>query len=157
MASAGMAFMHGAQDGQKLMAVVILGIMLVNRVDPSGDFLIPAWLMLLCAVVMASGIAIGGRRIIKTVGLDMVRLQPYQGFAADSGAAISLLLASLLGFPVSTTHTKTTAIMGAGIAHRISGVKWAVVKDMAGAWILTFPGCGLVGYLMAFLFIKLLA
>ncbi|MEQ8201954.1 MAG: inorganic phosphate transporter [Syntrophomonadaceae bacterium] len=157
LASAGMAFMHGAQDGQKLMAVVILGIMLVNRVDPTVDFLIPTWLMLLCAAVMATGTAWGGRRIIKTVGMDMIRLEPYQGFAADAGAAASLLLASMLGLPVSTTHTKTTAIMGVGVARRFSEVKWRVVKDMAFAWLLTFPGCGLVGFLMTFLFIRLFA
>lgn len=157
LASAGMAFMHGAQDGQKLMAVVILGIMLVNRVDPSIEFQIPIWLMLLCALVMATGTAMGGRRIIKKVGMDMVRVEPYQGFAADAGAASSLLLSSILGWPVSTTHTKTTAILGVGVARRFSEVKWGVVKGMVTAWILTFPGCGLVGYLMTFLFIKLFA
>ena len=157
LASAGMAFMHGAQDGQKLMAVVILGIMLVNRVDPTVAFQIPIWLMLLCGLVMATGTAMGGRRIIKTVGMDMVRLEPYQGFAADAGAASSLLLSSLLGWPVSTTHTKTTAIMGVGVARRFSEVKWKVVRGMAAAWLLTFPGCGLVGYLMTFLFIRLFA
>lgn len=157
MASAGMAFMHGAQDGQKLIAVVILGIMLVNRVDSAVGFQIPVWLMALCGLVMAAGTAMGGRRIIKTVGMDMIKLEPYQGFAADAGAVSSLLLSSMLGWPVSTTHTKTTAIMGVGVARRFSEVKWRVVRDMAYAWLLTFPGCGLVGYGMTFLFIRLFA
>jgi len=91
-------------------------------------------------------------RIIKSVGMDMVHLSTYQGFAADMGAALCLLVSSLTGVPVSTTHTKTTAIMGVGASKRLSAVNWAIVKEMALAWILTFPGCGLLGYLMTKLF-----
>lgn len=149
---ASMAFMHGAQDGQKFMSVFLLGIFLVNGQSSVSDFSVPLWLMILCSVVMALGTSIGGYRIIKSVGLDMVRLHTYQGFAADLGAAGCLLLSSVTGIPVSTTHTKTTAIMGVGASKRMSAVNWKIVKEMSLAWVLTFPGCGLLGYLMAKLF-----
>jgi len=87
--------------------------------------------------------------------MDMVKLEKYQGFSADLAAAICLLISSLTGLPVSTTHTKTTAIMGVGSAKRISSVNWSVVQEMVLAWILTFPGCGLIGFLMAKLFIAI--
>lgn len=151
---AGMAFMHGAQDGQKFMGVFLLGIFLVQGQNVS-EFAIPVWLMILCSVVMGLGTSIGGYRIIKSVGMDMVKLQPYQGFAADGAATLCLLLSSLTGIPVSTTHTKTTAIMGVGASKRISAVNWKIVGDMALAWVLTFPGCGLLGYLMSKLFIAI--
>ncbi|MEG1068997.1 MAG: inorganic phosphate transporter [Ruthenibacterium sp.] len=149
---ASMAFMHGAQDGQKFMSVFLLGIFLVNGQGDVNTFAIPLWLMILCSVVMALGTSIGGYRIIKSVGLDMVRLQTYQGFAADLAAAGCLLLSSFTGIPVSTTHTKTTAIMGVGASKRMSAVNWGVVKDMTLAWVLTFPGCGILGYVMAKVF-----
>ncbi|MEG0912865.1 MAG: inorganic phosphate transporter [Oscillospiraceae bacterium] len=152
-AGASMAFMHGAQDGQKFMSVFLLGIFLVNGNASVTNFSIPIWLMILCSVVMSIGTSIGGYRIIKSVGLDMVRLQTYQGFAADLGAAGCLLLSSVTGIPVSTTHTKTTAIMGVGASKRLSAVNWGVVKEMALAWILTFPGCGILGFITAKFFI----
>jgi PiT family inorganic phosphate transporter len=145
---AAMAFMHGAQDGQKFMSVFLLGIALSGGKDASA-FVIPIWLMVLCSAVMGLGTSIGGYRIIKSVGMDMVKLETYQGFAADTAAALCLLFSSVTGIPVSTTHTKTTAIMGVGAAKRMSAVNWSVVKDMVLTWILTFPGCGLLGYLMA--------
>ena len=150
---AAMAFMHGAQDGQKFMGVFLLGIFLSGGQTGVTEFTIPVWLMLLCSAVMGLGTSIGGYRIIKSVGMDMVRLETYQGFAADLGAAACLLLASLTGIPVSTTHTKTTAIMGVGASKRLSAVNWKIVKEMVLTWVLTFPGCGLLGYLMVKLFI----
>ena len=150
-----MAFMHGAQDGQKFMGVFLLGIFLVNGQGNVTEFQIPVWLMVLCSLVMGLGTSIGGYRIIKAVGMDMVKLETYQGFAADVAAAGCLLLSSLTGVPVSTTHTKTTAIMGVGAAKRLSSVNWGVVKEMALTWVLTFPGCGLIGFLMAKLFVQL--
>ncbi len=149
---AAMAFMHGAQDGQKFMGVFMLGIFLVNGQSGMGHFIIPVWLMILCSAVMGLGTSIGGYRIIKSVGMDMVKLEKYQGFAADVAAAGCLLLSSLTGIPVSTTHTKTTSIMGVGAARRLSAVNWGVVKEMVLTWVLTFPGCGLIGFLMAKLF-----
>jgi len=152
---AAMAFMHGAQDGQKFMGVFMLGIFLANGHSEVTNFDIPVWLMVLCSVVMALGTSIGGYRIIKTVGMGMVKLETYQGVAADGAAAVSLLVASVLGIPVSTTHTKTTSIMGVGAAKLLSSVNWSIVNEMVAAWILTFPGCGVVGYLMAYIFMKL--
>lgn len=152
---AAMAFMHGAQDGQKFMGVFMLGIFLANGQTNVTNFTIPIWLMILCSVVMALGTSIGGYRIIKTVGMDMVKLETYQGFAADLAGAACLLVSSVFGVPVSTTHTKTTAIMGVGASKRISAVNWSVVQEMVAAWVLTFPGCGIVGYIMAYLFMKI--
>ena len=152
---AAMAFMHGAQDGQKFMGVFMLGVFLVNGQANVNNFQIPIWLMILCSAVMGLGTSIGGYRIIKSVGMDMVKLEKYQGFAADVAGAACLLLSSLTGIPVSTTHTKTTAIMGVGAARRLSSVNWGVVKEMVMTWILTFPGCGLIGFLMAKLFMWL--
>ncbi len=152
---AAMAFMHGAQDGQKFMGVFMLGIFLANGQADVNNFQIPIWLMILCSAVMALGTSIGGYRIIKAVGMDMVKLEKYQGFAADLAGAGCLFLSSVTGIPVSTTHTKTVAIMGVGAARRISNVNWGVVKEMVLTWVLTFPGCGLIGFLMAKLFMWL--
>lgn len=151
--AAAMAFMHGAQDGQKFMGVFMLGVFLANGKGDVSNFVIPVWLMVLCSLVMALGTSIGGYKIIKSVGMGMVKLEKYQGFSADISAAGALLLSSVTGIPVSTTHTKTTAIMGVGASKRLSSVNWGVVKEMIFAWVLTFPGCGLIGFLMAHLFI----
>jgi len=148
-----MAFLHGAQDGQKFMGVFMLTLYYNNLVGKNGNsFDIPIWVMILCSVTMGIGTSVGGMRIIKSVGMDMVKLEKYQGFSADLGAAITLFFSSLFGIPVSTTHTKTTAIMGAGAAKRPSSVDWSIVLNMVWAWVLTFPGCGLIAYLMAKLF-----
>lgn len=149
---AAMAFMHGAQDGQKFMGVLILGVFLVNGQDTTGNVALPIWMMVMCSAVMAIGTSIGGYKIIKAVGLDMVKLEVYQGFSADLAGAGCLLLSSLFGIPVSTTHTKTTAVMGVGATKRLSAVNFSVVKDMVLTWVLTFPGCGIIGYLMVKLF-----
>ena len=154
--AAAMAFMHGAQDGQKFMGVFLLGMALSNGQTSSTIFEIPFWLIVICSVVMGLGTSIGGYRIIKAVGMDMVKLETYQGFSADIAAAGCLLASSLSGIPVSTTHTKTTAIMGVGAAHRLRSVDWSVVREMVLTWILTFPGCGLIGFLMAKLFVAFL-
>ena len=155
LGGAAMAFMHGAQDGQKFMGVFMLGVFLAKGQGSVTNFHIPIWLMILCSLVMALGTSIGGYRIIKTVGMGMVKLDAYQGFAADAAGAISLLTASILGIPVSKTHTKTTAIMGVGASKRLTSVNWNIVKEMVYAWILTFPGCGLLGFLMAYLFMAI--
>ena len=150
---AAMAFMHGAQDGQKFMAIFLLGAAFAGGQADASSFTVPLWLMVLCSAVMGLGTSIGGYRIIKSVGMDMVKLKPYQGFAADASATTCLLLSSLTGIPVSTTHTKTTAIMGVGAAKRVSNVNWSVVKDLVLTWVFTFPGCGLLGFGMAKLFL----
>lgn len=153
--AAAMAFMHGAQDGQKFMGVFLLGVALAQGNAGQTVFEIPIWLMVLCSIVMGLGTSIGGYRIIKTVGMDMVKLQEYQGFATDLAATGCLLFSSLLGIPVSTTHVKTTAIMGVGSSRGLSCVRWDIVRELALAWILTFPGCGIIGFLMAKLFINI--
>lgn len=152
-----MAFLHGAQDGQKFMGVFMLTLYYNNLTDRtlSGGFEIPILVMVLCSLVMGIGTSIGGVRIIKAVGMDMVKLERYQGFSADLGASICLLVASLLGIPLSTTHTKTTSIMGVGAAKRVSSLDWRIVKEMVLAWVLTFPGCGLIAFLMTKLFIQI--
>jgi PiT family inorganic phosphate transporter len=154
-AAAGMAFMHGAQDGQKFMGVFMLGIFLAQGKADTTEFVIPIWLMVLCSLIMAIGTSIGGYRIIKSVGMDMVKLETYQGFSADLAAVTCLFTSSIFGIPVSTTHTKTTAIMGVGAAKRLSSVNWGVVREMVLTWILTFPGCGLIGFLMATIFMRI--
>ncbi len=150
-----MSFMHGAQDGQKFMGVILLSMFLINGQSSGTAVQMPAWLMLLCSAVMALGTSIGGKKIIKSVGMDMVKLEKYQGFSADIAASISLLISSVFGIPVSTTHAKTTAIMGVGAVKRVSAINFSVVKEMMLTWILTFPGCGLIGFLMTKLFIHL--
>ncbi|MBR3837718.1 MAG: inorganic phosphate transporter [Clostridia bacterium] len=152
--AASMSFMHGAQDGQKFMGVILLSMFLANGETPR-EVNLPVELMLICSIVMGVGTSIGGKKIIKSVGMDMVKLEKYQGFSADIASSLSLLFSSVFGIPVSTTHAKTTAIMGVGAVKRLSAVNFAVVKEMAMTWILTFPGCGLVGFIMTKLFMFL--
>ncbi len=150
--AAAMSFMHGAQDGQKFIGVLFLGVAFCNGQTGLVNSGIPVWLMLLCSVVMGVGTSVGGEKIIKSVGMDMVKLDKYQGFAADLSAAACLLLSSTFGIPVSTTHTKTSAIMGVGAVRRLSAINFGVVKEMLLTWVFTFPGCGLISFLMAKLF-----
>ena len=154
--AAAMSFMHGAQDGQKFIGVLFLGMAFSNGQSDVSGVLIPVWLMLLCSVVMGVGTSVGGEKIIKSVGMDMVKLEKYQGFSADLAAAFCLLLSSLFGIPVSTTHTKTSAIMGVGCVKRLSAINFSVVKDMMLTWVFTFPGCGLISFVMAKIFMAVL-
>lgn len=110
--------------------------------------------MIICSLTMTLGTLIGGYKIIKTVGLKMVKLEPYQGTAADLAGASCLLFSTVTGMPVSTTHTKTTAIMGVGAAKGLKKVDWTIVKSMIITWIITFPGCGLLGYFMSEIFMR---
>jgi PiT family inorganic phosphate transporter len=151
---AAMAFMHGAQDGQKFMGIFLLGICLANGNAGITNFTIPLWLMLLCSATMTLGTSIGGYRIIKTVGMKMVKMEPYEGSAADIAGALCLLTSTVFGLPVSTTHTKTTAIMGVGAAKKLKSVDWKIAKEMILTWIFTFPGCGFLGYLITELFLS---
>lgn len=155
--AASMAFMHGAQDGQKFMGVILLCVYMSKGEALPSDIHIPIWLMIVCSLVMAAGTAMGGKKIIKSVGMDMVKLEKYQGFSADIAAAASLMFCSVFSLPVSTTHAKTTSIMGVGAVKRLSAINFSVVKEMVFTWILTFPGCGLVGFLMTKLFMWIFA
>ena len=150
--AAAMSFMHGAQDGQKFIGVLFLGVAFSNGQSSVEGVAIPIWLMVVCSTVMGVGTSVGGEKIIKSVGMDMVKLEKYQGFAADLSAAFCLLLSSVGGIPVSTTHTKTSAIMGVGAVKRLSAINFGVVKDMMLTWVFTFPGCGLISFVMAKLF-----
>lgn len=153
LGAAGVALMHGAQDGQKFMSTAMMAIILATGSTNMANVKFPLWIMVLCAGIMAIGTAVGGKKIIKTVGMNMVRLDKYQGFAASISATASLLIATLTGLPVSTTHTKTAAIMGAGAAENVRSVNWAIAKDMVFTWVFTFPGCGFIGYVLARLFL----
>ncbi len=145
-----MAFAHGAQDGQKFMGVMVLTLIVGGVITPTpGAMVIPVWIMVLSSALMAFGTSIGGYRIIKTMGMDMVKLEKYQGFTAELIASTSLLLATYMGIPLSTTNSKATAMMGAGAAKGISKVDWGIAKEMIAAWVLTFPACMLMGYVFA--------
>ena len=150
--SAAMSFMHGAQDGQKFIGVLFLGMAFSNGQSNATGMIIPVWMMLMCSLIMGLGTSVGGEKIIKSVGMDMVRLEKYQGLSADLSAALCLLYSSLFGIPVSTTHTKTSAIMGVGAVKRFSAINLGVVKEMVLTWVFTFPGCGLISFAMAKLF-----
>ncbi|KRL63814.1 inorganic phosphate transporter [Lactobacillus psittaci] len=151
--AAAMSFMHGAQDGQKFIGVLLLGMAFVNGHASAASIAIPVWLMMLCSITMGVGTSVGGEKIIKSVGMDMVKLEPFQGFSSDLAGAISILISTLYGIPISTTHAKTSSIMGVGAVKRLSSINLNVVKDMVLTWIFTFPGCGLIAFLMAKLFL----
>ena len=152
---ASMAFMHGAQDGQKFIGIFLLGVSLANGITGTSSFEIPLWLMILCSATMTLGTSIGGYKIIKTVGLKMVKLETYQGASADIASSLCLLVSTLFGMPVSTTQVKTTAIMGVGASRSLRRVNWNVVKNMIITWIITFPACGIMGYIATLVFLTI--
>jgi PiT family inorganic phosphate transporter len=165
MFSAGaMGIMHGTNDAQKTMGIITLALLSATKAGtfdhlpvwleflrsptpvPGKELGIPAWIKIICALTMASGTAVGGWRIIKTLGHKMVKLHPINGFAAEASSATVIGLASLLGIPVSTTHNISAAIMGVGCAKRFNAIKWTVVERMVWAWVLTLPVTGALGY-----------
>lgn len=152
--AAATAFFHGAQDGQKFQGVFLLGAALVQGRQDEQTFVVPLWLLVFCAGGMALGTGMGGRRIIDTVGREMVTLNPREGFACDVAGVGCLLAATALGLPVSTTHTRTAALLGVGSAGG-KGADWRVAGTIALAWGLTFPGCAVLGWSMARLFLHL--
>lgn len=141
-----MAFSHGSNDGQKFIGVFTLALVLGGIIP---EFRVSYWVIILCGVVMGIGTACGGWRIIRTMGLRLTKLEPVHGFAAESSAALVIEVATRLGIPLSTTHTINTAIMGVGSHRRFSAVRWGVAGEIVTAWILTFPVCGLIAYLIA--------
>jgi inorganic phosphate transporter, PiT family len=146
LSAAIVAFSHGSNDGQKFIGVFTLALVL-GGVLP--EFVVPFWVILLCAATMGIGTAIGGWRIIRTMGLRLTKLEPVHGFAAETGAGLTILLASHYGIPLSTTHTINTAIVGVGASRRLSAVRWGVVGSIVTAWVLTFPICGAIAYVTA--------
>ena len=141
------AFLHGAQDGQKFLGIFLLGLSLARGEEGGALPSIPLWVVALCAAGMALGTLMGGRRIIDRVGRDMVSLGPREGLAADLGNLVCLLGATWLGLPVSTTHTRTAALLGVGVAGG-GPVRWEVARGIALAWALTFPACMALGYVL---------
>jgi len=148
LSSAFMAFGHGSNDAQKFMGVFALALVLAG-VFPK--FHIPVWVIFVCALTMGIGTAFGGWRIIRTMGMRLTRLQPVHGFAAETSAALVITAASLFGIPLSTTHTINTTIMGVGATRRLSAVRWGVGSGIVAAWVLTFPVCGLIAWLVAWI------
>jgi PiT family inorganic phosphate transporter len=170
MFSAGaMGVMHGTNDAQKTMGIIALALLSATKTGsldhlpawldflraplppPGKELEIATWIKVMCALVMASGTAVGGWRIIKTLGHKMVKLHPINGFAAEASSATVIGLASLLGIPVSTTHNVSAAIMGVGCAKRFNAIKWTVVERMVWAWVLTIPATAAMGYGMVWL------
>src|SRR6266568_1683975 len=171
MFSAGaMGFMHGTNDAQKTMGIIALTLLGATKAGqlsglpgwlsflhtpppPEGrEMEIAIWIKVVCALTMASGTAVGGWRIIRTLGHKMVKLHPINGFAAETSSATVIAVATHLGIPVSTTHNISAAIMGVGAARRLNAIKWTVVERMVWAWILTIP----VTAALAYLFVRLL-
>jgi inorganic phosphate transporter, PiT family len=142
-----MAFSHGSNDGQKFIGAFTLALVLGGAIP---EFRIEWWVVLLCSGVMGIGTSIGGWRVIRTMGMKIVKLEPYHGFAAETAAATCIEVASRLGIPLSTTHTISTSIMGVGSSKRLSAVRWGVVGDVARAWIFTFPICFAIAWGVAF-------
>jgi inorganic phosphate transporter, PiT family len=132
---------HGGNDAQKTMGIIWLLLMTANLATPDH---LPTWVIVSCYVAIALGTLFGGWRIVKTMGQRITKLKPVGGFAAETGGAISLFLATNLGIPVSTTHTITGSIIGVGSAQRVRAVRWGVAGNIIAAWVLTIPASALI-------------
>jgi len=146
LSAAFMAFSHGSNDGQKFIGVFTLALVLGGILP---EFAVPVWVILLCAATMGIGTALGGWKIIRTMGIRLTKLQPIHGFSAETSAALVIEVASRFGIPLSTTHTIGTSIIGVGSIQRFSAVRWGVAGEIIMAWLLTFPACGLIAYTVA--------
>ena len=143
-----MAFAHGSNDAQKSMGIITLALVAFMKaghaegiprwVLPHGDT-VPTWVIVACAAAIAFGTMAGGKKIIKTMGTKIIRISPIQGFAAETAGALTILGASQLGVPVSTTHCINASIMGVGASKRVSAVRWGVAGNILTAWVLTLP------------------
>jgi inorganic phosphate transporter, PiT family len=141
------AFTHGTNDAQKTMGIIALALVVSGHLDPDFDRP-PTWVIVSAALAIALGTYAGGWRIIKTMGTRIAKIDPPQGFAAQTACAGILWTTAHYGFPVSTTQTITGCVMGAGASRRFSAVRWGIAGNIAVAWILTLPAAGLVGALM---------
>ncbi|MGB7970856.1 MAG: inorganic phosphate transporter [Candidatus Deferrimicrobiaceae bacterium] len=144
LSAAVMAFSHGSNDAQKSMGVITMALVSYGVIQ---TFYIPIWVILSCAAAMAFGTAVGGWRIIKTVGSDFVKLQPVHGFCAETSSAGVILTASALGIPISTTHVITSAILGVGLSQGRRKVNWIVGARIVWAWVLTIPSTAVASYI----------
>lgn len=136
LSSGFMALMHGTNDAQKTMGVITMALISAGKLS---TFRVPLWVISICALSMALGTGFGGWRVIKTLGVNLLKLQPVHGFAAETSCATVLLVSASLGLPVSTTHAITGSIIGVGSARRLSAVKWGIGKKIVYAWVFTFP------------------
>ena len=139
-----MALSHGLNDAQKTMGVITLGLVIFGYI-PGDNMHIPTWVKVACALAMAAGTATGGWKIIKTMGQKIFKLEPVHGFAAETSAAAVIACASVIGAPISTTHTITACIFGVGSTKRLSAVRWGIAGNLLIAWVLTIPAAALVG------------
>lgn len=142
LSSAFISLGHGSNDAQKTMGIIAILLFSGNLLGP--HFYVPMWVVILCNFVIALGTCFGGWRIVKTMGMKITKLKPVSGFCADTASATTLALATMLGIPVSTTHTVTGAIIGVGSLNGFSAVRWGVAKNIVWAWILTIPAAGSV-------------
>ena len=140
-----MAFSHGSNDAQKAMGIITLALVASGQLTSSE---VPTWVVVSCALAMGAGTMAGGRRIMRTLGMRIVKLDPVHGFAAETGAASVLLFTAHFGLPVSTTHTITSSILGVGATKRLSAVRWGVTTKILSAWVFTMPGAGALGALV---------
>jgi PiT family inorganic phosphate transporter len=149
VSSAYMAFSHGGNDGQKTMGVIALALAAYGIVPTGADFYIPDWVKVICAVAIGFGTMTGGWRIMKTMGTRITKLTPVQGFAAETTAGTVIEIATRFGIPISTTHAISGAILGVGSTRRLSAVRWGIAGRIVTAWVLTIPGCFVIGYAVA--------
>lgn len=147
-----MAFSHGSNDAQKTMGIITMALVSYYKLP---DFHVPNWVIVICAVAMAAGTAVGGWRIIKTLGVRLVHLRPIHGFAAETSAATIIEIASRIGLPLSTTHVISSTIMGVGASKRLSAVRWGVGWSIVMAWILTIPSCIILAWAICKALIKI--
>ncbi len=150
LSTAFIAYSHGKNDGQMPIGVITMALVIYSGQTGLWDN-IPWWVIILSALSISTGTAVGGWRVIRTLGLRVTTLRPIHGFAAQASAATVIEVASLFGIPVSTTHCISTAIMGVGATRRLSAVRWGVAGNIIAAWIITFPVCAGLGYLFAWL------
>ena len=148
ISSAWLALTHGANDGQKTMGIIVL---ILFSADLISEIHMPLWVILAAASAMGLGTFFGGYKVIKTLGLKITRLKPYQGFAAQTGGGVMLAIFAILGIPASTTHAITGSVMGAGAARRIRAVRWKVSRQIIFSWVITIPGAA--GLAIAFTYI----
>jgi PiT family inorganic phosphate transporter len=150
LSAGAMAFAHGTGDAQKAMGIISGALLAagLTHPPPGHDFVIPFWVRIACATAMATGTSLGGWRVMRTLGSRIVHLRTYQGFSAETAAAATILMNTLGGIPISTTHSITGAIMGVGAAQGIKAVRWGVGRKIVFAWIVTFPICIVAGWLM---------
>ncbi|KAF0106530.1 MAG: Phosphate/sulfate permease [Anaerolineaceae bacterium] len=136
-----LALSHGTNDAQKTMGIITLALVIGGYLDV---FAVPIWVIVLCASMIALGTAVGGNRLIKTLGGKFFKIRPVDGFAAQLASAIVILTASIVGGPVSTTQVVSSAIMGVGAAERVNKVRWGVAREIVTAWLLTIPATALL-------------